>query len=142
MNQYKIELKEVLKKEITVNAQSQKDALDFIEKVYFTSNILDFKPDEIEEMEAKIVNENGMKVENLEELNEQELEEKETQNYGKPNILDNFSIEELEKMFEEIKEKMAKNDKSFAKFERKITKILKKYSELIELYIDEKLTQN
>ena len=81
MNKYEIEVKEILKKKIIINAERPKDALDLIEKIYLTSNILEFKPEEIEEVEAKILTKNEMKIENLEELNEEEFEENEFETY-------------------------------------------------------------
>lgn len=137
MNKYEIELKKILKKRITINAERPKDALDLIEKIYLTSNILEFKPEEIEEVEAKIITENERKIENLEELNEKEFEENEFETYeDEENLLDECSIENLEEIFEKVKEKIAKNDKDTAKFEDKINNILKAYNELIELVME------
>ena len=117
MNKYEIEVKEMLKKKIIINAESPKEALDLIERIYLTSNILEFKPNEIEEVEAKILAENGMEIENLEELNEEDLEE----------------------IFEKVKEKIERNDKNSVKFENKINNILKEYNELIELVMEEEI---
>lgn len=137
MNKYEIEVKEILKKKIIINAERPKDALDLIEKIYLTSNILEFKPEEIEEVEAKILTENEMKIQNLEELNEEEFEENEFETYeDEENLLDDYSIEDLEEIFEKVKEKIARNDKDSAKFENKINNILKEYNELIELVME------
>lgn len=137
MNKYEIEVKEILKKKIIINAERPKDALDLIEKIYLTSNILEFKPEEIEEVEAKILTENEMKIQNLEELNEEEFKENEFETYeDEENLLDDYSIEDLEEIFEKVKEKIARNDKDSAKFENKINNILKEYNELIELVIE------
>lgn len=126
MNKYEIEVKEILKKKIIINAESPKDALDLIEKIYLTSNILEFKPDEIEEVEVKILSENGMKIENLEELNEEEFEENELDYYeDEEKLLEDYSIEDLEEIFEKVKEKIVKNDKNSIKFENKINIFLK-----------------
>lgn len=137
MNKYEIEVKEILKKKIIINAERPKDALDLIEKIYLTSNILEFKPEEIEEVEAKILTENEMKIQNLEELNEEEFEENEFETYeNEENLLDDYSIEDLEEIFEKVKEKIARNDKNSAKFENRINNILKEYNELIELVME------
>lgn len=137
MNKYEIEVKEILKKKIIINAERPKDALDLIEKIYLTSNILEFKPEEIEEVEAKILTKNEMKIENLEELNEEEFEENEFETYeDEEKLLDEYSIEDLEEIFEKVKEKIARNDKNSAKFENKINNILKEYNELFELAME------
>lgn len=137
MNKYEIEVKEMLKKKIIINAESPKEALHLIERIYLTSNILEFKPDEIEEVEAKVLAENGMKIENLEELNEEEFEENEIEDYeDEESLLDNYSIADLEEIFEKVKEKIAKNDKNSVKLETKINNILKEYNELIELVME------
>lgn len=137
MNKYEIEVKEILKKKIIINAEKPKDALDLIEKIYLTSNILEFKPEEIEEVEAKILTENEMKIQNLEELNEKEFKENEFETYeDEENLLDDYSIEDLEEIFEKVKKKIARNDKNSAKFENRINNILKEYNELIELVME------
>lgn len=134
MNKYEIEVKEILKKKIIINAERPKDALDLIEKIFLTSNILEFKPEEIEEVEAKILEENGIEIENLEELNEEEFEENELED--EEHLLDDYSIEDLEEILEKVKEKIARNDKNSVKFENKINNILKEYNELIELVME------
>lgn len=140
MNKYEIEVKEMLKKKLTINAESPKEALDLIERIYLTSNILEFKPDEIEEVEVKILAENGMKIENLEELNEEEFEENELDDYeDEEKLLENYSIEDLEEIFEKVKEKIVRNDKNSIKFKNKINNIFKEYNELIELVMDEEI---
>lgn len=137
MNKYEIEVKEILKKKIIINAERPKDALDLIEKIYLTSNILEFKPEEIEEVEAKMLTENEMKIQNLEELNEEDFKENEFEIYeDEENLLDDYSIEDLEEIFEKVKEKIARNDKNSAKFENRINNILKEYNELIELVME------
>ena len=98
---------------------------------------MEFKPEEIEEVEAKILTENEMKIKNLEELNEEEFEENEFEKYEyEENSLDEYSIENLEEIFEKVKEKIAKNDKNSLKFENKINNILKEYNELFELVME------
>lgn len=78
MNKYKIEIKETLKKEIIVNAETQKDALDFLEKVYFKSDILRFDDRDIETVETKILEENNKKIENkIDEYEEENCEDEE-----------------------------------------------------------------
>lgn len=62
MNKYKVEIKEVLKKEIILEAETPQDALDFLEKVYFKSNILNFDDKDIETVETEVLEENGEKI--------------------------------------------------------------------------------
>jgi hypothetical protein len=82
MNKYKVEIKEVLKKEIILEAETPKDALDFLEKVYFKSNILTFDDRDIETVETEVLEENGEKIkekyENFEEENSENEELYET----------------------------------------------------------------
>lgn len=140
MNKYKIEVKEMLKKEIILNAESPKEALDLVERIYLTSNILEFKPNEIEEVEVKILEENGVKTETLEELNEEDFEENELDDYeDEEKLLEDYSIEDLEEIFEKVKEKIVRNDKNSIKFKNKINNIFKEYNELIELVMDKEM---
>ena len=73
MNEYKIEVTEVLKKEITVEAESSNKALDIIQKIYMKSNLKEFKNENLYEVDAKIIEENG-------EIIEQKLDDYEDEN--------------------------------------------------------------
>lgn len=77
MNKYKIEVKEVLKKGFIVEAETPKDALDFLEKVFFKSNILIFDDRDIETVETEVVEENGEKIEDKYKVCEDEFGEDE-----------------------------------------------------------------
>lgn len=63
MNQYKIEVKEILKKDIIVCAKDEEEALNFIEKACTKSDILTFHDDNVKlEIETKIIQKNGNPV--------------------------------------------------------------------------------
>ncbi len=59
MNKYKIGITEILKKEIEVEAKNGEKALDLVQKVYLKSNMLDFNAEDITEINAKVLEENG-----------------------------------------------------------------------------------
>lgn len=63
MNKYKIEVKEILKKNIIVSAETEEKALDYIENVLLKSNILDLGTQDLDAVEAKILEKNGEKIE-------------------------------------------------------------------------------
>jgi hypothetical protein len=73
MNEYKINITEVLKKQIIVEAENPNKALDMIQKKYMKSNMKEFKDKNLYELDAKIVEENG---EMIEENYEDERDEK------------------------------------------------------------------
>lgn len=91
MNKYKIEIKEVLKKVVMVEAKDEKQALDFIEKTFFKSNLLDLTIENLEEAEVKIIEKNNKKIEENENFlneNHEEIDEE----------IENITLEKLEKL--------------------------------------------
>ena len=68
MNQYKIEMKEIFRKEILVCAESEKEATDIVEKAYLRTNMLDHSYKDLAAVETKII---GKREEN----NYDEMEE-------------------------------------------------------------------
>ncbi len=99
MNQYKIEVKEVLKKNIEVNAENEKEALDFVERTFLKSNLLEPSIKDLEEVEAKIIEKNNEKIEEDNSDIEGEKEE---------NLLENLvlKMEKLQKGIDEILDKV------------------------------------
>lgn len=93
MNKYKIEFKEIFKKEITVVAENEEEALDIVEKAYLRTNLLDNSYKDLEAIETKIVEKNNEEVEN----NSINLEENEI-------ILDEEDLEYLEELADEMEE--------------------------------------
>ena len=92
MNQYKVEVKQVLKKEITVNAEDENKALDFAEKAYLKSDMLNLSANDLNEVELSIVEKNNKKIE-------------------KENIiLDKKDIEYLEKLIRNVIGTLSKTD--------------------------------
>ena len=93
MNQYKIEMKEIFRKEILVCAESEKEATDIVEKAYLRTNMLDHSYKDLAAVETKII---GKREEN----NYGEMEEK--------NIIDKESRENIkgtiDQMYENLKE--------------------------------------
>ena len=78
MNKFKIEVKEILKKDYFVDAESNEEALKYMENNLIKSNILDLGAKDIEAVEIKILEKNGEKVNRdvfsiLEEDNNEEL---------------------------------------------------------------------
>ena len=99
MNQYKIEVKEVLKKNIEVSAENEKEALDFVERTFLKSNLLEPSTKDLEEVEAKIIEKNNEKIEEDNSDIEEEKEE---------NLLENLvlKMERLQKGIDEILDKV------------------------------------
>lgn len=93
MNQYKIEMKEIFRKEILVCAESEKEATDIVEKAYLRTNMLDHSYKDLAAVETKII---GKREEN----NYDEMEEE--------NIIDKESRENIKEtinqMYENLKE--------------------------------------
>ena len=93
MNQYKIEMKEICRKEILVCAESEKEATDIVEKAYLRTNMLDHSYKDLAAVETKII---GKREEN----NYGEMEEE--------NIIDKESRENIkgtiDQMYENLKE--------------------------------------
>ena len=78
MNKFKIEVKEILKKDYFVDAESNEEALKYMENNLIKSNTLDLGAKDIEAVEIKILEKNGEKVNRdvfsiLEEDNDEEL---------------------------------------------------------------------
>lgn len=63
MNKYKIELKTNLNKEVIIAANSEEEALEYIQKTFLTTNLLDFSNKDILSVDAKIVEKNDKKIE-------------------------------------------------------------------------------
>lgn len=93
MNQYKIEMKEIFRKEILVCAESEKEATDIVEKAYLRTNMLDHSYKDLAAVETKVI---GKREEN----NYDEMEEE--------NIIDKESSENIKEtinqMYENLKE--------------------------------------
>ena len=78
MNKFKIEVKETLKKDYFVDAESNEEALKYMENNLIKSNVLDLGVKDIEAVEIKILEKNGEKIDRdvfsiLEEDNNEEL---------------------------------------------------------------------
>lgn len=75
-NIYKIEVKEVFKKQITVSEKNPEKALDLVKNMYMKSDVLDFKVEDLYEVSAKVIEENGNIIEeNMDDYDEEYLEE-------------------------------------------------------------------
>ena len=90
MNKFKIEVKEILKNDYFVDAESNEEALKYMENNLIKSNVLDLGAKDIEAVEIKILEKNGEKINRdvlsiLEEDNDEDLyitrEQIELQNY-------------------------------------------------------------
>lgn len=91
MNRYKIEFKQTFKKEITVFAEDENEAMDIVEKAYLKTDLLDNSYRDLAGIETKIIEKNNEKVEqNLMDLEENEI------------ILDEEDIEYLEELADEM----------------------------------------
>ena len=102
MNKYKIQLKTNINKEIIVSANTRNEAFEFIEKAFLNSDLLDFSNKDIETVNAKILEENDRKVEEILQENEKcsNEENDETEDF-------------LEEIINEIKEGIPKEDRKF-----------------------------
>ena len=67
MNRYKIELKEILRKNIIVNAENEDEATEYVENVLLKSDLLDLGIKDLDAFETKILEKNGQKVNNFDE---------------------------------------------------------------------------
>ena len=83
MNQYKIEMKEIFRKEILVCAESESEATDIVEKAYLRTNMLDHSYKDLAAVETKV-------IEKREENEYEEIEEE--------NIIDKKSRENIKEM--------------------------------------------
>ena len=62
MNKFKIEVKEILKRDIIVKAKTEERALKIIENILLKSNILDLNTKDLQAVEVKILEKNGEKI--------------------------------------------------------------------------------
>lgn len=105
MNKYKIEFKQTFKKEITVFAEDENEAMDIVEKAYLKTDLLDNSYRDLAGIETKIIEKNNEKL----EQNLMDLEENNT-------ILEDVDLEyledladEMEEILEEMKEVLEEN---------------------------------
>lgn len=130
MNKYKIEIKEILKRNVEINANNETEALDFIEKAFLKSNMIDMDFNDLESVETKIIEKNGYEIEHLEELGENDFDEN---NYDNEEIFNNYFLEKLEEIFQKIKKQIENNDEKSKILREKMEQILECYEELIEM---------
>ncbi len=130
MNKYKIEIKEILKRNVEINANNETEALNFIEKAFLKSNMIDMDFNDLESVETKIIEKNGYEIEHLEELSENDFDEN---NYDNEEIFNNYSLEKLEEIFQKIKKQIENNDEKSKILREKMEQILECYEELIEM---------
>ena len=70
MNQFKIEVKEILKRDVIVKAKTEESALKIIENILLKSNILDLNTKDLQAVEVKILERNEEKIdENIDDEN-------------------------------------------------------------------------
>ena len=62
MNKFKIEVKEILKRDVLVKAKTEEQALKIIENILLKSNILDLNAKDLQAVEVKILEKNGEKI--------------------------------------------------------------------------------
>ena len=90
MNKYKIKIKEIFSKEVTVNAETEEEAFDYIKNILLNSNLLDLGVQDLDAIETKILEKNGEKVlESDIDFNEEDDAE----------LFENETEIELEKMY-------------------------------------------
>ena len=75
MNKFKIEATDLFKKEFLVEAKDEKQALNFVEKIFFKTNLLDLDAKNLEETKFKIIEKNGQKIEENEDYFEEDFYE-------------------------------------------------------------------
>ena len=59
MNNFKIEVKEILKRDVFLKAKTEEQALKIIENILLKSNILDLNAKDLQAVEVKILEKNG-----------------------------------------------------------------------------------
>ena len=91
MNQYKIEMKEIFRKEILVCAENEKEATDMVEKAYLRTNMLEHSYKDLAAVETKV-------IEKREENMHEEAEE--------DNIIDKESRQNIEKNVDQMYENL------------------------------------
>ena len=67
MNRYKIELKEILRKNIIVNAENEDEATEYVENILLKSDLLDLGIQDLDAFETKVLEKNGQKVNDFDE---------------------------------------------------------------------------
>lgn len=67
MNRYKIEVKEILRKNIIVNAENEDEATEYVENVLLKSDLLDLGIKDLDAIETKIIEKNGEKMKDFDE---------------------------------------------------------------------------
>lgn len=95
MNQYKIEMKEIFRKEILVCAESESEATDIVEKAYLRTNMLDHSYKDLAAVETKV-------IEKREENEYEEIEEE--------NIIDKESRENIKETIDQMNENIKEMD--------------------------------
>ena len=75
MNKYKIEATDLFKKVFLVEAKDEKQALNFVEKIFFKTNLLDLEAKNLEEIKIKIIEKNGENIEENEDYFEEDFYE-------------------------------------------------------------------
>lgn len=95
MNQYKIEMKEIFRKEILVCAESESEATDIVEKAYLRTNMLDHSYKDLAAVETKV-------IEKREENEYEEIEEE--------NIIDKKSRENIKETIDQMNENIKEMD--------------------------------
>lgn len=94
MNQYKLEMKQVFKKEIMVSAVNEAEAMRIAEQTFLRTNLLDSSYADLEAVETKVVAKN--EHDNYENIVDEE------------NIIDEESRENIEETIEDMKENIEK----------------------------------
>lgn len=95
MNQYKIEMKEIFRKEILVCAESESEATDIVEKAYLRTNMLDHSYKDLAAVETKV-------IEKREENEYEEIEEE--------NIIDKESRKNIKETIDQMNENIKEMD--------------------------------
>lgn len=91
MNKYKIEFKQVFKKEVTVFAEDENAAMEVVEQTYLKTDLLDDSARDLERIETKIIEKNNEKVaNNLTDLEENKI------------ILDKEDLEYIDRLADEV----------------------------------------
>lgn len=94
MNQYKLEMKQVFKKEIMVSAVNEAEAMRIAKQTFLRTNLLDSSYADLEAVETKVVAKN--EHDNYENIMDKE------------NIIDEESRENIEETIEDMKENIEK----------------------------------
>ena len=75
MKRFKIEVAELLKKEIFVDAENENKALNLVKDVFMKTNLLDLTIKDLYGTDVKIIEKNGKKVEENEDYFEDDFYE-------------------------------------------------------------------